>query len=335
MRQALLLMMMLGVFAVVAAVTIGVIGISGGGTIETAVQDSAAEPAAAADPGVSMKDVIAVLDTFAAGAHDLHLPEDINAAIHNTFTPAASEPRSTANELAVLGGEGLVGSGGGSGIVAIGGKGELFADAVGASGEANGAVGQLAAIGNEGIATVPEHPIGLGQIAIIGNGGGAAPAADQTGLQGGGDHAPGGPPAKAPLATKYDPAYALYALAANPADADASYSLGIMLRDGAGVSRDDGAAARYLEAAAKLGHSSAQRALGNLFLDGRGVSQNYIAAYAWLDLAAETLSGPARTAAIADRDRALSMMTPQEVTAARNLANELRPQSAALDAAHG
>ena len=77
-----------------------------------------------------------------------------------------------------------------------------------------------------------------------------------------------------------------YRKAAEQGDADAQYSLGVMLDNGAGVPEDDAAAVRWYRKAAEQGDADAQHKLGRMYADGAGVSQDNVSAYAWASVAA-------------------------------------------------
>ncbi|MEP0321836.1 tetratricopeptide repeat protein [Bauldia litoralis] len=135
----------------------------------------------------------------------------------------------------------------------------------------------------------------------------------------------------APADQDYGAAVARYALAVDPADPDANYSLGLIYRDGTGVARDDAAAARHLLTAAEHGHAHAQRAIAELYESGRGVRRNAVAAYIWYDSAGLGLrSVTERQAALARRDRLVARMSEAELSAATDLAETTRQRMAAL-----
>ncbi len=124
----------------------------------------------------------------------------------------------------------------------------------------------------------------------------------------------------APADQDYGAAVARYALAVDPDDADAHYSLGLIYRDGKGVAPDDFAAARHLLAAAERGHGPAQLAMAELYEEGRGVNRNAVAAYVWYDRASTSLnSDRGRLGAAEKRDRLVAGMNPAEIAAARDL----------------
>jgi len=138
----------------------------------------------------------------------------------------------------------------------------------------------------------------------------------------------------APPDQDYGSAVARYAIAANPDDADALYSLGLDYRDGNGVDRDAYAAARNLLAAAELGHAEAQLAIADLYRRGLGVHRNDVAAYVWYDLVAGRLStAEKRAAAAGARDRLAALLSVEERATAKRLVAAWQPRSTAAAAA--
>ena len=71
--------------------------------------------------------------------------------------------------------------------------------------------------------------------------------------------------------------------AGNP---DAQVAIAGLYAEGAGVARDDAAAARWFRRAAERGHVTAQLNLGDYYARGRGVPRDLSAAWVWLSLAA-------------------------------------------------
>jgi TPR repeat protein len=69
--------------------------------------------------------------------------------------------------------------------------------------------------------------------------------------------------------------------------ARAQDGLGIMYRDGEGVSKDYAQALKWLQLAADQGNAGAQRSLGIMYRDGEGVPKDYAQALKWLRLAAD------------------------------------------------
>ena len=84
----------------------------------------------------------------------------------------------------------------------------------------------------------------------------------------------------------YQTAAHQFGLLAADGHASAQFNLGNMYRQGQGVDRDPGLAARWFRAAAVRGHAGAQNALGALYAMGQGVEQSDLEAYAWFSIAA-------------------------------------------------
>ena len=78
----------------------------------------------------------------------------------------------------------------------------------------------------------------------------------------------------------------LYRLAADQGDADAQFNLGVMYYYGEGVSRDAVEAARFFRLAADQGDADAQFNLGLMYKNGEGVFRDYKRAFMWLSIAA-------------------------------------------------
>lgn len=77
-----------------------------------------------------------------------------------------------------------------------------------------------------------------------------------------------------------------YELAAMQGLAEAQNNLGVMLKDGQGVERDETKAVEWFRKAARQGNVLAQSNLGWMFHGGRGVAQNYDSAHYWYRKAA-------------------------------------------------
>ncbi len=84
----------------------------------------------------------------------------------------------------------------------------------------------------------------------------------------------------------YEEAAKWYELAARQGLADAQNNLGVMLKDGQGVERDEAKAVEWFRRAAQQGNVLAQSNLGWMFHGGRGVEQNYDSAHYWYRKAA-------------------------------------------------
>ena len=108
-------------------------------------------------------------------------------------------------------------------------------------------------------------------------------------------------------------------------DAGGQYYLGIMYANGWGVSQDFAEAARLYRLAAVQGYALAQNNLGALYANGQGVPRDYVQAYMWLDIAAKRLPPGANNTA-KRRDLIAAKMTPAQITEARRLAREWKPE---------
>lgn len=118
----------------------------------------------------------------------------------------------------------------------------------------------------------------------------------------------------------YEEAVRWFGLAAEHGHAESAFTLALMYRNGEGVVPDDGKAARWYRVAANLGHGQARFALGAVTQSGKGVKKDLVRAYAWYSLSADSgvkLGGTFR-------DWLARQMSPEEVAAARALAEELR-----------
>ena len=75
-------------------------------------------------------------------------------------------------------------------------------------------------------------------------------------------------------------------------------------------------AVEWFRKAAEQNHKVAQHWLGKMYTAGRGVEKDVVTAYAWFSIAsAET-----------NKDKLAKEMTPEQITEAEALANELRQQ---------
>jgi TPR repeat protein len=92
----------------------------------------------------------------------------------------------------------------------------------------------------------------------------------------------------------YDTAFNLYSPAANKANAEAQYRLGLMHKFGWGTERDLKAAANWLRRAADQQHAEAQAELGVLYKLGRGVKEDAAEAARWFRRAADSGVGIAQ-----------------------------------------
>jgi hypothetical protein len=120
----------------------------------------------------------------------------------------------------------------------------------------------------------------------------------------------------------YNAAIKWYALADDPANAEARYGIA---RDFASKEPDPDfdSAARWLLSAAELGHARAQLDLAAMYMAGEGVERDYRAAFMWSSLAGRGLTSETDKALAADmRDRLARAMTPDERAAADAMIRE-------------
>jgi len=120
----------------------------------------------------------------------------------------------------------------------------------------------------------------------------------------------------------YREAVKWYRKAAARGYAPAQRGLGDLYYRGKGVPQHYREALKWFRLAAEQEDALAQLLLGEMYANGRGVPQDYAQAYAWISLAAiegDTAGGEARRL----RDRLVAEMTPEQLTAAQDLAAEL------------
>jgi TPR repeat protein len=108
-------------------------------------------------------------------------------------------------------------------------------------------------------------------------------------------------------------------LAATQGHAKAQLNLGVLYDRGHGVTQDATQAVRWYRQAAEQGNRKAQLNLGLSYATGRGVAQDYIEAYKWFSLAAQTGNN---ASAAQYRDRAATLMTPDDLSKAKKSAHE-------------
>ncbi len=85
----------------------------------------------------------------------------------------------------------------------------------------------------------------------------------------------------------YATAYRGFRYHAERGDPAAQYRLGVMYRNGLGVSRSYVEAVRWFRRSAEQGHADAQYSLGGMYFYGRGVPQDYGVAFEWYRRGAE------------------------------------------------
>ncbi len=102
--------------------------------------------------------------------------------------------------------------------------------------------------------------------------------------------------------------------AADLGHARAQNGLGVLYRDGLGVTRDPAEAARWFHASAARGYAFGMYNLGLLYRDGTGVMRSDVEAYKWFYLASTVNFDPV---AAREADRIAARMTEAQVAEAR------------------
>ena len=116
-----------------------------------------------------------------------------------------------------------------------------------------------------------------------------------------------------------DEATKWYRLAADQGRSDAQYQLGHMF-----YRHDNYAeAAKWLHLAADQGRADAQSSLGAMYAEGEGVPLDLVQALKWFILAA----AQNHKDAIENRDKAIILMTRDQVAEAQRLARDWKPTS--------
>ena len=113
--------------------------------------------------------------------------------------------------------------------------------------------------------------------------------------------------------------------AAEQGDAPAQYNLALIYQSGRGVTRDLAEAVKWYRKAAEQGYVYAQSSLGFMYGNGEGVPPDFVQAYLWLSLAAASGDDDAS----AYRDFMQNGMSPAQLTQARQLVNEWKPEKPA------
>ncbi len=103
--------------------------------------------------------------------------------------------------------------------------------------------------------------------------------------------------------------------------ASAQYNLGVMYAKGRGVPQDYAEAARWYGKAAEQGHAKAQLKLSAMYAKGRGVPQDYIQVHKWANLAA---SQGQELIGTKIRETVTVLMTPAQIAEAQKQAREWR-----------
>ena len=109
---------------------------------------------------------------------------------------------------------------------------------------------------------------------------------------------------------------------AEQGDAEAQFNLGLMYDSGRGVPQDGAEALKWLRLAADQGYADAQNSLGTKWATGQRVARNMVPAYMWFTLAA----AQGNESAIENRDKAVGLMTLEQIATAQRLAREWKPK---------
>lgn len=116
----------------------------------------------------------------------------------------------------------------------------------------------------------------------------------------------------------YAEALRWYKLAAVQGIAGAQFNAGVFYEKGRGVAINFAEAMRWYKLAAEQGYVDAQSNMGILYGKGQGVPQDFVRAHMWVNLAAT--NGDAD--AVQNRNYAESKMTAKQITEAQKLARE-------------
>jgi TPR repeat protein len=108
--------------------------------------------------------------------------------------------------------------------------------------------------------------------------------------------------------------------AAEQGDSGSQLMLALIYGHGQGVPQNKEYASFLCKKAAEIGNSVAQRLLGEMYYNGEGVPQHYIYSYVWYNLAAS--QGDEK--AIQFRDDISSLLSPQQLAQAQDLAAEIQ-----------
>ena len=107
--------------------------------------------------------------------------------------------------------------------------------------------------------------------------------------------------------------------------ANATFVLGTMYEEGAGVSQEYAAARKSYELAADRGNVEAQNALAELYQTGNGMPLDYALAYMWLDIAAATGDVARASASRLGRDNVAAKMTRDQIADVQSGAEHWTP----------
>ena len=101
-------------------------------------------------------------------------------------------------------------------------------------------------------------------------------------------------------------------------NAQAQFNLGLMYREGKGVSQDSKEAAAWLGKAAEQGHVEAQENLGLSYAKGAGVERDWVQADKWFNIAAAS----GKESAVNNQRVVEVHMPPEKIAEAKALAQE-------------
>jgi TPR repeat protein len=105
---------------------------------------------------------------------------------------------------------------------------------------------------------------------------------------------------------------------AEQGNADAQFRLGLMYREGKGVTQDDKQAVSWLNKAAEQGQAEAQENLGLSYAKGLGVERDWVQADKWFSIAAAS----GKESAINNQKVVEVHMQPDKIAEANALAKE-------------
>ena len=119
----------------------------------------------------------------------------------------------------------------------------------------------------------------------------------------------------------YAEALRWYRKAAGQGNTKAQHNLGTMYNKGHGVRKDYVAAMKWYRKAADQGHASARGNLGVMYSKGQGVPRDYVQAHMWFNLAVASGNKNVRKY----RDRIAEKMTREQIDEAQRLEREWKP----------
>ena len=99
------------------------------------------------------------------------------------------------------------------------------------------------------------------------------------------------------------------------------YNLAVLYFNGDDVAEDRDAAARLYRRAAEKGHIETQNNLAGMYALGLGLAQDLVLVYMWATLAVDEDAEFAE----ANRTRLAALMTPKQIAAAEQLAENWEP----------